>query len=78
MHVNSLTPEVSRETHSRNTLLRPATIRWAMMFSADIVGLLLAAGVALVEIVDELAELAAAVDGPYLDGPVHAPCNGKR
>ena len=58
MHVNSLTPEVSRETHSRNMLLRPATIRWAMMFSADIVGLLLAAGVAfLVHMAVELPPL---------------------
>ncbi len=48
MHVNFLTPGVSRETRSRNALLRPATVRLMTMFSADVLGLILAAGVAFV------------------------------
>ncbi len=47
MHVNSLIRGVSLLSRARGTSLRPATIRWMAMFSADIAALILAAAVAL-------------------------------
>ncbi len=46
MHVNPPMPEVSQEARVRDTPFKPATMRLAAMFTADIVGLIVAAGVA--------------------------------
>ena len=47
MHVKPLTPEVSRERF-RDTPFKPATMRSAALFCADVVALVLAAGLAFV------------------------------
>jgi Undecaprenyl-phosphate galactose phosphotransferase WbaP len=48
MHVNPLMREVSQETRFRDAPCKPATIRLAAMFSADILGLMLSAAVAFI------------------------------
>jgi len=47
MHVNPLVPEMSRASRLHDTSLKPATLRWAALLLADVLGLVLAAGVAL-------------------------------
>ncbi len=47
MHVNPLMPEVSQASRFRDTSFKPATLRWVAVLLADVLGLMLAAGVAL-------------------------------
>ncbi len=62
MHVNPLMQGASQESRSRDALFKPATMRWAALFAADVFGLLLAAGLAfMVHMAVELPPLNRAV-----------------
>jgi len=47
MHVKPLSPEMSQASRFRDTSFKPATLRWVALLFADLLGLALAAGVAL-------------------------------
>ncbi len=69
MHVNPLMQRASQESRPRDAFLKPATMRWAALFSADVFGLPLAVGLAfMVHMAVELPPLNRAVQQIAIQG----------